>query len=130
MYQAMPAAPMYSAEHEAFRTTACGALLASLFSHSIGAPPSPGAGGVSALLIDGDTPGLTRTPLSKMDWWCSATAQLHFNMVRVPASHLLGQENRGFEIFMRNFNHQRLALAMQAYALARVCLDEASASAL
>lgn len=86
----------------------------------------PGAAGVSALLIDGDSPGLTRTPLKKMGWWCSDTATLHFDNVRVPASHLLGQENRGFEIFMRNFNHERLALAMQAYALARVCLDEAS----
>jgi acyl-CoA dehydrogenase len=86
----------------------------------------PGAAGVSALLIEGDSPGLTRTPLKKMGWWCSDTATLHFDNVRVPAAHLLGQENRGFEIFMRNFNHERLALAMQAYALARVCLDEAS----
>jgi acyl-CoA dehydrogenase len=90
----------------------------------------PGAGGVSALLVDGDTPGLTRTPLKKMGWWCSDTAQLHFDDVRVPVANLLGQENRGFELFMRNFNHERIALAMQAYALARVCLDEASAWAL
>jgi acyl-CoA dehydrogenase len=86
----------------------------------------PGAGGVSALLVEGDAPGLTRTPLKKMGWWCSDTAQLHFNDVRVPLANLLGQENRGFELFMLNFNHERLALAMQAYALARVCLDEAS----
>jgi len=86
----------------------------------------PGAGGVSALLIDGDTPGLTRTPLKKMGWWCSDTAQLHFDRCRVPAERLLGQENRGFELFMRNFNHERLALALQAYGFARVCLDEAS----
>ncbi len=187
---------------EEMSRTACGGLLASLFSHSIGAPPiliggssalkdrvlpqilsgekisalaitepsggsdvanlqtraepdgddyivngsktfitsgmradyltvavrtgGPGAGGVSALLIEGDTPGLTRTPLKKMGWWCSDTAQLHFDNVRVPAAQLLGQENRGFELFMRNFNHERLALAMQAYGLARVCLDEAS----
>jgi acyl-CoA dehydrogenase len=86
----------------------------------------PGAAGVSAMLIEGDSPGLTRTPLKKMGWWCSDTATLHFDNVRVPAAHLLGQENRGFEIFMRNFNHERLALATQAYALARVCLGEAS----
>jgi acyl-CoA dehydrogenase len=86
----------------------------------------PGAAGVSALLVEGDSPGLTRTPLRKMGWWCSDTAQLHFDDVRVPAANLLGEENRGFELFMRNFNHERLALAMQAYALARVCLDEAS----
>jgi acyl-CoA dehydrogenase len=90
----------------------------------------PGAGGVSALLVEGGTPGLARTPLKKMGWWCSDTAQLHFDAVRVPVANLLGEENRGFALFMRNFNHERLALAMQAYALARVCLDEASTWAL
>src|ERR1035437_6157447 len=85
-----------------------------------------GARGVSALLIEADTPGLTRTPLKKMGWWCSDTAQLHFDRCRVPVANLLGQENCGFEIFMRNFNHERLGLALQAYGFARVCLDEAS----
>ncbi|MFI4940967.1 MAG: acyl-CoA dehydrogenase family protein [Burkholderiales bacterium] len=86
----------------------------------------PGAGGVSALLVEGDMPGLTRTPLKKMGWWCSDTAQLHFDDCRVPIANLLGQENGGFQIFMLNFNRERLALAIQAYGFARVCLDEAS----
>jgi len=84
-----------------------------------------GAGGISVLLVGGDTPGLTRTPLKKMGWWCSDTAQLHFDNCRVPIGNLLGVENRGFELVMRNFNHERLALAMQAYGLARTCLTEA-----
>jgi acyl-CoA dehydrogenase len=86
----------------------------------------PGAAGVSALLVEGDTPGLTRTSLKKMGWWCSDTAQLHFDHCRVPVANLLGQENCGFQIFMLNFNQERLALALQAYGFARVCLDEAS----
>lgn len=86
----------------------------------------PGATGVSALLVEGDTPGLTRTSLKKMGWWCSDTAQLHFDNCRVPVANLLGQENCGFQIFMLNFNQERLALALQAYGFARVCLDEAS----
>ena len=86
----------------------------------------PGAAGVSALLVAGDTPGLTRTPLKKMGWWCSDTAHLHFENCRVPVAHLLGQENAGFLVFMQNFNHERLSLAMQAYGFAKVCLDEAS----
>lgn len=84
-----------------------------------------GAGGISVLLVEGDTPGLTRTPLKKMGWWCSDTAQLHFDNCRVPIGNLLGVENRGFELVMCNFNHERLALAMQAYGLARTCLAEA-----
>lgn len=86
----------------------------------------PGAGGVSALLVEGDASGLTRTPLKKMGWWCSDTAQLHFENCRVPVANLLGPENCAFPIFMLNFNRERLALAMQAYGFARVCLDEAS----
>lgn len=86
----------------------------------------PGAAGVSALLVEGDTPGLTRTPLKKMGWWCSDTAQLHFENCRVPVANLLGRENAGFEIIMRNFNHERMMLAMQACGLARACLNEAS----
>jgi acyl-CoA dehydrogenase len=86
----------------------------------------PGAAGVSALLVEGDTPGLTRTPLKKMGWWCSDTAQLHFDNCRVPVANLLGSENGGFPLFMRNFNQERLMLAWQAYGFSRVCLDEAS----
>ena len=52
----------------------------------------PGAGGVSLLLIEGATPGLTRTPLKKMGWWASDTATLHFDNCRVPAGNLLGEE--------------------------------------
>ena len=43
-----------------------------------------GPGGVSMLLIEGDTPGLSRTKLKKMGWWASDTATLHFDECRVP----------------------------------------------
>jgi acyl-CoA dehydrogenase len=86
----------------------------------------PGAEGVSALLVPGDTPGLQRTSLKKMGWWCSDTAHLRFEDCRVPVSHLLGQENQGFLVFMQNFNQERLSLALQAYGFAKVCLNEAS----
>ena len=84
-----------------------------------------GAGGVSVLLVPGETPGLTRTPLKKMGWWCSDTAELHFDQCRVPAANLLGAENAGFALLMRNFNDERLMLAMHACYLAQACLDEA-----
>lgn len=84
-----------------------------------------GASGISALLVPGDTPGLARTPLKKMGWWCSDTAELHFDQCRVPAANLLGAENAGFALLMRNFNDERLMLAMHACFLAQACLDEA-----
>jgi acyl-CoA dehydrogenase len=65
-----------------------------------------GPGGVSLLVIEGDTPGLSRTPLKKMGWWASDTATLHFDDCRVPAGNLLGEEGGGFKIIMRNFQRR------------------------
>ncbi|RZJ24851.1 MAG: acyl-CoA dehydrogenase, partial [Haliea sp.] len=59
-----------------------------------------GAGGISMVLVPGDSPGLSRTALQKMGWWCSDTAHLRFDGVRVPAGHLLGEEGEGFKIIM------------------------------
>ena len=84
-----------------------------------------GAAGISLIALPGDTPGLTRTPLAKMGWWCSDTAQLHFENCRVPVDHLIGDENAGFRMIMENFNGERLLMAAGACAFAQVCFDEA-----
>ena len=89
----------------------------------------PGASGVSLLVVDGDTPGLARTPLKKMGWWSSDTATLYFDGCRVPAGNLLGKEGQGFRIAMHNFNDERLTIAAGAIGYARACLEEAAAYA-
>jgi len=89
----------------------------------------PGAAGVSLLLIDMNSPGMTRTKLQKMGWWASDTASIFFKDVRVPAENLIGAEGRGFPAIMLNFNNERLALAAGATAYARVALEEALAYA-
>lgn len=86
---------------------------------------SKGAGGISMLLVPGDSPGLSRTRLEKMGWWCSDTAHLRFDGVRVPAGHLLGEEGGGFRIIMGNFNGERLAMSVAALGFAQACYDEA-----
>ncbi len=85
----------------------------------------PGAGGISLLLIDMASPGVERTRLDKMGWRCSDTAAIHFSDVMVPAENLIGPENGGFIGIMRNFNSERLGMAMGCCAYARVCLAEA-----
>jgi acyl-CoA dehydrogenase len=88
-----------------------------------------GPGGVSLLLIEGDTPGLSRTKLKKMGWWASDTATLHFDECRVPVENLIGEEGQGFKIIMQNFNSERMGMAAGCTAFARVCVDEAIAYA-
>lgn len=85
-----------------------------------------GAGGVSLLLIEMDREGVSRNPLDKMGWHCSDTAAIFFDDVRVPRENLIGPENAGFMAIMRNFNGERLGMAMGCCAYARVCLEEAA----
>jgi acyl-CoA dehydrogenase len=45
--------------------------------------------------------------------------------VQVPAVNLIGQENKGFQAIMANFNTERLGLVVDMEAFSRVCLEEA-----
>ncbi|GAA5044984.1 acyl-CoA dehydrogenase family protein [Nocardia callitridis] len=83
-----------------------------------------GAGGVSLLVIDKDTPGFTvGRKLDKMGWLASDTAELSYVDVRVPVENLVGEENSGFAQIAGAFVSERVGLAIQAYASAQRCLD-------
>ena len=86
-----------------------------------------GVGGISMILVPADAAGFSRTPLNKKQgWWCSDTATLYFDNVRVPAKNLIGGENQGFMPIVHNFNNERLALTAGALASAKVCIEEAA----
>lgn len=85
-----------------------------------------GAAGVSMLLIPTDIEGVSRTPLDKKQgWWCSDTATIYFDDVRVPKENLIGAEGHGFLVIMNNFNSERLGMIVNMEACARCCLVEA-----
>jgi acyl-CoA dehydrogenase len=84
-----------------------------------------GPGGVSLLVIDGDTPGLQRSELKKMGWWCSDTAHLTFTNCRVPLANRVGAEGEGFKAIMHNFNAERLMMAAMACSYGEACAREA-----
>ena len=86
---------------------------------------SKGSAGVSMILVDANTAGISRTKLEKMGWWCSDTAHIRFDNVRIPAVNLLGEEGAGFKIIMTNFNGERLAMSAMALGFAQACFDEA-----
>jgi acyl-CoA dehydrogenase len=84
----------------------------------------PGYGGISLLVVEKDTPGFTVSrKLDKMGWRSSDTAELSYSDARVPVANLVGPENSGFAQIMTQFVAERLALAVQAYAVAARCLE-------
>lgn len=84
----------------------------------------PGYGGVSLLVIEKGTPGFdVSRKLEKLGWHCSDTAELSFADCPVPATNLVGEENGGFRLLMEQFQNERIALAVAAYATAQRALD-------
>jgi alkylation response protein AidB-like acyl-CoA dehydrogenase len=89
-----------------------------------------GGNGISCLLIDGETPGLTAgKPERKMGLTGSTTAQLHFDDALVDADRLIGGEGQGLRIALASLSSGRLGIAACAVGLAQAALDEAVAYA-
>jgi len=87
-----------------------------------------GSAGVSVVLIPADSEGVSRTALDrKQGWWCSDTATIYFDNVRVPVGNLIGEENRGFKVIMKNFNSERMMMSAAMEGFSRVCLEDAAA---
>lgn len=84
----------------------------------------PGAGGISLLVIETDTPGFTASNTGdKLGWHASDTAELAFMDCRVPVENRLGEENKGFAGIMVNFQKERLLLALEAQTVAEMALE-------
>ena len=89
----------------------------------------PGTGGLSLFLVDAATPGITTRRIRTQGGGAHNTGWVFLKDVVVPASHLIGEENKGFGYLMVNFNHERWMIAAQAVRCARACLSEAWAHA-
>jgi alkylation response protein AidB-like acyl-CoA dehydrogenase len=86
----------------------------------------PGARGISAFLVPGDAADLSfGAPEKKMGWHAQPTRQVILDGVRVPASHMLGDEGRGFAIAMSALNGGRLNIAACSLGGAQWALDKA-----
>ena len=88
----------------------------------------PGYRGMSIFLVEGDRPGLTTQDVGhKMGIRMMATAEVTFKDVRVPATHLLGEENKGFYQVLNFFDESRVQVAAQALGTAQGAYDRALA---
>jgi acyl-CoA dehydrogenase len=87
-------------------------------------PAAKGSRGISIFAVEVGTPGFrVGRALSKQGWLASDTAELVFEDCRVPASHLIGTQNAGFQAIMRNFQTERIALGSMAIGHCLTMLD-------
>ena len=85
------------------------------------------ATGISAFIVPAGTPGLSCGPADrKMGQDGSATSEVYFDAVRVPAVNLIGgREGGGFKTAMRGINHARLHVAVTCVGQAQRLTEEA-----
>lgn len=79
--------------------------------------------GMSIFIVDRDTPGISSTKLDKLGWRASDTAEIAFDNVEIPASHLMGEEGKGFPYIMQHFAFERLIMGINAHARAEYALE-------
>jgi acyl-CoA dehydrogenase len=92
--------------------------------------PTKGSRGVSAFIVEKDTPGLViGKDEHKMGLHGSRTVQLTFEDMKVPAGNLLGGEGEGFKIAMANLDVGRIGIAAQALGIAEAAFDYSTAYA-
>jgi len=84
-----------------------------------------GSRGTSLFLVDTNLPGFQRgRNLEKIGLHAAGTSELFFEDVRVPASAILGEPDRGFAVLMGELQRERLSLAIGAVAAAEGVLAE------
>ena len=87
--------------------------------------PTAGHRGISAFLVEADW-GVQVTKLEeKLGIHGSPTGQVLFDEVRVPSSHMLGDEGEGFRIAMHTLDRSRPTIGAQAVGIAQGALDYA-----
>ena len=84
-----------------------------------------GAKGVSCLVVEKGTPGLSfGAPEKKLGWNASPTAQVIFEDCRVPVANRVGAEGDGFRFAMMGLDGGRLNIGACSLGGAQRCLDE------
>jgi alkylation response protein AidB-like acyl-CoA dehydrogenase len=85
-----------------------------------------GAKGVSCIVVDKNTPGLSfGAPEKKLGWNASPTAQVIFEDCRVPVANRVGAQGDGFRFAMAGLDGGRLNIGACSLGGAQRCLDEA-----
>ena len=86
--------------------------------------PEAGSKGITAFIVERDTPGFTRSPkLDKLGMRGSNTCELVFEDCVVPATQILGQEGAGVRVLMSGLDYERAVLSGGPVGILQACLD-------
>jgi alkylation response protein AidB-like acyl-CoA dehydrogenase len=86
--------------------------------------PEEGGRGISLFVVEAGTPGLEVVRLEeKMGLHASDTAQLAFDDVRVPRSHLIGEVNNGLPMALSTLNQSRIGIGAISLGMAKEALE-------
>jgi acyl-CoA dehydrogenase len=78
----------------------------------------------SLIIVPAEAQGISRNKIKgKMGIRSSDTAEIAFEDVRVPQSHLIGKEGRGFIELMHFFDTTRVMIGAQGLGLSEACLE-------
>src|SRR4051812_32507743 len=93
-------------------------------------PTAARSRGISAFVVEADRPGFTVGKLEhKLGIKGSPTGQPIFDDVRIPASNLIGEVDKGMNVALGTLDHSRLGVAAQAVGIAQGAIDHAVAYA-
>ncbi|HTU95689.1 MAG TPA: acyl-CoA dehydrogenase family protein [Solirubrobacteraceae bacterium] len=108
------------------KTFITGGVRADILVTAVKTTQDGGHHGLSFLIIENNPahPGVSSTPLRKLGWHASDTAEIAFDDVFVPGENLLGTEHQGFYLIMANFQWERLLMALGAVGAMQACLEQ------
>jgi alkylation response protein AidB-like acyl-CoA dehydrogenase len=82
--------------------------------------------GLSVLLVEPDTPGVTFTEMPKLGIWTNPTYNITLDQARIPRSALLGEEGQGWEVIIHSLDIERFTLAAAYTGAAQSAYDYAA----
>jgi alkylation response protein AidB-like acyl-CoA dehydrogenase len=89
----------------------------------------PGMGGISVIVIPTNAKGVSWKKIPNSGQNGGGASFVELDDVHVPVENLIGKENRGFPIVMKNFNKERFIMSIGCNRKARTCLSESLAYA-
>ncbi|WP_375209605.1 acyl-CoA dehydrogenase family protein [Hyphomonas jannaschiana] len=88
-------------------------------------PDTPGAKGVSAFVVERDTPGVSvGVPEKKMGQQGAHICDVIFDNARVPVSNMIGKEGEGFKVAMSVLDKGRLHISAVATGVSKRLIRE------